>query len=388
MLDARVIGSYISHLRKEADLTQVELADQLNVSHQAVSKWERGESIPDIGCLLELAKTFDKSVDQLLNGGRHKQVGNLESLVTNIVQNRPERAAELINSGETEVEGLIEVAPLVKASSLRKVTAPLNHQRFTFEHLIHLAPFLDSDSLDKLIQETKKTDVEYEDIVSLAPFLKSNSLLTLIENNEGSPSFRNIINLAPFLHGHAEQLIDQAEITHLKWQDIAAIAPFVKSELLIRLIDETVEEPANIQEIINLAPFLGGHVDPFLEKVKAETIHWDEVASLAPFLQSETLARLINEKVEGVVDTQEIIEIIPFLNGHINKIIEKVNLESLSWDDLGSLAPFLQGGQLDELIQTADPKGLNPDAVSSIAPFLKKETLNQMITQWSEQHKK
>ena len=58
MLDARLIGSYISRLRKEADLTQSELSDRLNVTHQAVSKWERGESLPDIGTLMELAKVF------------------------------------------------------------------------------------------------------------------------------------------------------------------------------------------------------------------------------------------------------------------------------------------------------------------------------------------
>ena len=49
MLDMRKVGTYISGLRKQKDMTQVELADMLNVSHQAVSKWERGESMPDIG---------------------------------------------------------------------------------------------------------------------------------------------------------------------------------------------------------------------------------------------------------------------------------------------------------------------------------------------------
>jgi DNA-binding XRE family transcriptional regulator len=44
MINSRKIGAYISKLRKEKDLTQVELADKLNISHQAISKWERGES--------------------------------------------------------------------------------------------------------------------------------------------------------------------------------------------------------------------------------------------------------------------------------------------------------------------------------------------------------
>lgn len=64
MIDTRVIGVYISYLRKDRDLTQLELAERLNVSHQAVSKWERGESVPDIG-------TFDKNKrDRSVNESR------------------------------------------------------------------------------------------------------------------------------------------------------------------------------------------------------------------------------------------------------------------------------------------------------------------------------
>ena len=51
MLNQRQIGAYISKLRKEKDMTQGQLADELNISHQAVSKWERGDSLPDIGTL-------------------------------------------------------------------------------------------------------------------------------------------------------------------------------------------------------------------------------------------------------------------------------------------------------------------------------------------------
>jgi transcriptional regulator with XRE-family HTH domain len=58
MLNSLLVGSYISRLRKEKDFTQMEIANLLNVSHQAVSKWERGESLPDLGTLVELASLF------------------------------------------------------------------------------------------------------------------------------------------------------------------------------------------------------------------------------------------------------------------------------------------------------------------------------------------
>ena len=48
MFDILKFGKELSRLRKQADLTQCEVADKLNLSHQAVSKYERGESFPDI----------------------------------------------------------------------------------------------------------------------------------------------------------------------------------------------------------------------------------------------------------------------------------------------------------------------------------------------------
>ena len=63
------IGLFIKKLRKEKGLTQSELAEKLNISFQAVSKWENGETLPDTAILLDLCNELDTSVDTLLNGG-------------------------------------------------------------------------------------------------------------------------------------------------------------------------------------------------------------------------------------------------------------------------------------------------------------------------------
>ena len=68
-MDNLKIGNYIQNLRKKTGLTQKDLADKLNISFQAVSKWETGESLPDTGILLELADVLGTSVDKLLRGG-------------------------------------------------------------------------------------------------------------------------------------------------------------------------------------------------------------------------------------------------------------------------------------------------------------------------------
>lgn len=60
------IGKYLLKKRKERNLTQAELAKKLDVTFQAVSRWENGDSIPDIGTLVLLADLYDISVDDIL----------------------------------------------------------------------------------------------------------------------------------------------------------------------------------------------------------------------------------------------------------------------------------------------------------------------------------
>jgi len=62
-------GKYIQILRKQHGWSQRELAEKLGVSFQAVSKWERGDNLPDSGILLYLAKLLNTTADKLLSGG-------------------------------------------------------------------------------------------------------------------------------------------------------------------------------------------------------------------------------------------------------------------------------------------------------------------------------
>ena len=67
MLNLEKIGSKITELRKQHKMKQNELADTLFVTHQAVSKWENGKSIPSIEILYDLTKIFKVSIDYLLD---------------------------------------------------------------------------------------------------------------------------------------------------------------------------------------------------------------------------------------------------------------------------------------------------------------------------------
>lgn len=68
MLDKEKVGRAIARQRKEKGLTQKQLADLLNISYQAVSRWEHGLSLPSLDMIYDIAKTLDTTVDFLLNG--------------------------------------------------------------------------------------------------------------------------------------------------------------------------------------------------------------------------------------------------------------------------------------------------------------------------------
>ena len=63
-------GSFIRDLRKEKNLTQQQLAELINVSDKAVSRWETGRGLPDIGNLEDLSEALDVSVAEMLKGER------------------------------------------------------------------------------------------------------------------------------------------------------------------------------------------------------------------------------------------------------------------------------------------------------------------------------
>lgn len=67
-MDLIKIGKFIADCRKNKKITQEQLAEKLSVTDRAVSKWERGLSLPDAGKMLDLCNILDINVNELLNG--------------------------------------------------------------------------------------------------------------------------------------------------------------------------------------------------------------------------------------------------------------------------------------------------------------------------------
>ena len=84
-MDAKSIGNTIAELRKKQGLTQLQLAEKLNVSDKAVSRWENGIGYPEITQLPALASVFGVAVDYLMTGNR-KGITIAGNILTDIVK--------------------------------------------------------------------------------------------------------------------------------------------------------------------------------------------------------------------------------------------------------------------------------------------------------------
>ena len=69
-MDPKVFGTFIAKRRKEKNMTQADLAEKLNVTDKAVSRWERGIGFPDINTIEPLASALEISVPELMKSER------------------------------------------------------------------------------------------------------------------------------------------------------------------------------------------------------------------------------------------------------------------------------------------------------------------------------
>ena len=107
-MNAKMIGTTISALRRKCGLTQAELAEKLNISNKTISKWENGQGYPDITHLPMLAKCFGVSIDDLLSEKKSgiTVAGNMILDVVKTIDKYPEQGMlAYISSAERAIGG-------------------------------------------------------------------------------------------------------------------------------------------------------------------------------------------------------------------------------------------------------------------------------------------
>ena len=81
LMKKQTMGSLIAEIRKEKGMTQKDLADKLNITDRAISKWERDICCPDISILEDLSNILDISISQLISGNRETKKINEQQII-------------------------------------------------------------------------------------------------------------------------------------------------------------------------------------------------------------------------------------------------------------------------------------------------------------------
>lgn len=171
MFDTKKFGGYLSRRRKAADMTQSELADRLAVTRQAVSKWELGDSFPDVSILVLIAEVFGVTLDELISAGDPTR-GEADILHT------VARGGEPVTR---EVSDLIGVAPLLKPSILDRLSAGLSGQGIDISNIVSLAEFLSDERTMALMEGTPLGAVDPAILARLAPFLTQDARTAILD---------------------------------------------------------------------------------------------------------------------------------------------------------------------------------------------------------------
>lgn len=240
------IGKKISKLRKEHNLTQAELADKLYVSYQAVSNWERGESMPDIAKLKDLSIIFDVTIDELLE---HKKVSKV---VQNIIDEEP---VDITILTEDELKDLL---PMVKPKQFGKSFQ--DFEDIPFELFIIMAPFLDEKDIDQWVIRKVESESEVK-WAALIPFMSQNAVDVTFE------------------------VLIKKEKSSIGW--IGAFSPFVSSKKLNEFI-VNIYESKGLSSAVVLAPFVDSiYIDQVIE-VAIKKGNYQDVVAFMPFASDKS----------------------------------------------------------------------------------------------------
>lgn len=161
MFDTQKFGRAIASLRKNADMTQNEVADRLNLSRQAISRYECGESFPDISILVQIAALFSISLDTLIALG-DPTAGEAQILC--------EQGSDRVTTAD-----ILNLAPHLKPSMLAMLSERLSADGIDISDLVVLAEYLHDATTAQLIETASFTQISNELLMKLLPFLNTES---------------------------------------------------------------------------------------------------------------------------------------------------------------------------------------------------------------------
>ena len=279
MFNMARIGANIMKARKAKGLTQMALADELGISFQAVSNWERGQSCPDIAKLGELSRLFEVSIDELLGNERAARI------TRDLTEDR---------TPDLKPEELVQVAPLLTEEQADRA---VEQQKMDVNQLAGFAPFVSWEFLNKIARSCLENGGRLKDLVAIAPFLGRDLLRELALNAyQQGDTLCEIAPIAPFLGRETTSLLAQKayDATGIL-TDLEPLAPFLERELLSRLALDAWQQNG-LSDLAPLVPFLTKDVRNHIAGEMLRAGKLTDIAPLLPFLDNSLIEEFLESK--------------------------------------------------------------------------------------------
>lgn len=210
MFDTRKFGGYLSRLRKTADMTQSELADKLNLTRQAISRYETGDSFPDVSILVLIAGIFNITIDELINSGAPTRGESL--ILGNIALGNHNVVAE-------RLEDVVNLAPFLKPSILDQLSAGFSKQGIDISGIVALAEYLNDESVLQLLEKATFDTISDEMLEKFLPMLDDKSKGAIFQKIlSGEMDWRFIKALLPYAHSISSQIEAAVVEGALPWE--------------------------------------------------------------------------------------------------------------------------------------------------------------------------
>jgi transcriptional regulator with XRE-family HTH domain len=143
-------GKIISECRQKRNMTQLELAEKLNISYQAVSSWERGLTMPDISNLSKLAQVLEVTIDYILYNST--QVHIIDKINNGNI-------SDIAKDPNVSFTDIVKIAPLLKPVQLNSLFKGADYYLSSIGALCGIAPFVSKDILDNMAINLKKNNL-------------------------------------------------------------------------------------------------------------------------------------------------------------------------------------------------------------------------------------
>ncbi len=172
MFNTVKFGAHLSRLRRNANMTQSDLAERANVTRQAISKYEIGDSFPDISVLVLLAEALGVTAGELIAAGE-PTVG--EAYILHHL------TEEKLPSENTNIEDVASLAPFLKPSTVEALATRLVADGVNISRMVELSNFLSDGGAQRLFAVSDLTDLTPELLGYLLPFMDYDSRCAVLD---------------------------------------------------------------------------------------------------------------------------------------------------------------------------------------------------------------